>query len=62
MQLNDVIQFIYQADDLEVNAIIDALSQRYKVVYPDWEVAFMALPLNDQSRRNTILDLLKRTK
>ena len=54
MELRDVLTFIAQADDLEINEIIDALTARYKAVYPDWEVAFLSMPLNDPERRRAI--------
>ena len=56
MELNQIITFIHQADDDEINQIIDALTARYKRVYPNWEVAFIALPLRDMERRRTILE------
>ena len=61
MELNQVISFIHQADDDEINQIIDALTARYKRVYPGWEVAFTALPLGDVERRRTILEDVLRT-
>ena len=56
MILDDILQYIHQADDDEINQIIDALTARYKRVYPGWEVIFAALPLNDMERRRTMLE------
>ena len=56
MILEDILQYIHQADDDEINQIIDALTARYKRVYPGWEVIFAALPLNDMERRRTMLE------
>ena len=61
MELNQVISFIHKADDDAINQIIDALTARYKRVYPGWEVAFTALPLGDVERRRTILEDVLRT-
>ena len=56
MILEDILQYIHQADDVEINQIIDALTARYKRVYPGWEVIFAALPLGDMERRRTMLE------
>ena len=56
MELNQIIAFIHQADDDEINQIIDALTARYKRVYPGWEVIFAALPLEDTEQRRTMLE------
>ena len=56
MILEEIIQYIHQADEYELNCIIDALTARYKRVYPGWEVAFTALPLGDMVRCRTILE------
>ena len=57
MILDDILQYIHQADDDEINQIIDALTARYRRLYPDWEVIFAALPLNDMERRRTMLEM-----
>ena len=61
MELSEVLTFIAQADDGQLNDITDALSARYKVLFPDWDVAYMAFPLNDPDRREEILELARRT-
>ncbi|MBQ8237597.1 MAG: hypothetical protein IJZ39_05580 [Oscillospiraceae bacterium] len=48
--------YISQADDGKINQIINAVTARYKQVYPDWEVAFLALPLHDREARRRILE------
>ena len=60
MVLEEIVHYINQADDIEINQIIDALTQRYKQVYPGWEVAFLAMPLDDPARRQAILELAMR--
>ena len=57
MILDDILQYIHQADDDEINQIIDALTARYKRVYPGWEVIFATLPLEDTQRRRTMLEM-----
>lgn len=45
--MSDILSKIQQADDNEINEIIDAITQRYSEVYPDWEIMFLALPRHD---------------
>ena len=54
MTLEDIILFISQADDAQLNDITTALSARYKVLFPDWEVLYLALPLHDAERREEL--------
>lgn len=56
MTLEQVLAYIDAADDDEINQIIDALTVRYRQVYPDWEVAFLSLPRHDRKRRREILE------
>ena len=54
MELSEVLSFIAQADDGQLNDIATALSARYKSLFPDWEVVYLALPLHDAERREKI--------
>ena len=54
MELTDVLSFISQADDAQLNDITTALSARYKTLFPDWEVLYLALPLHDAERREEL--------
>ena len=44
MEISDVLSYIAQADDGQLNEITSALTARYKVLFPDWEVAYLSLP------------------
>ena len=61
MELTDVLSFISQADDAQLNDITTALSARYKVLFPDWEVLYLALPLHDAERREQLWQLARKT-
>ena len=61
MELSEVLTFISQADDGQLNDISHALSARYKILFPDWEVAYLALPLHDPQRRAELLELARKT-
>ena len=58
--LNRVLKFIHQADDIQINEIIQALVRRYAQVYPDWDITFLSLPKNDPaSCQQTLRSILK---
>ena len=61
MELSDVLSFISQADDAQLNDITTALSARYKVLFPDWEVLYLALPLHDAERREELWAQARKT-
>ena len=61
MTLEDIILFISQADDSQLTTITDALSARYKALFPDWEVVYLALPLHDAERRDQLWELARKT-
>ena len=60
MELSDVLAFIARADDGQLNDITDALIARYKVLFPDYDVAYLAFPLNDPRRRAELLELTRK--
>ena len=61
MELAEVLSFISQADDAQLNDITRALSARYKTLFPDREVIYLALPLHDVERREELWALARKT-
>ena len=61
MTLEEILLFIAQADDSQLNDITTALSARYKSLFPDWEVVYLALPLHDAERREQLWQLARKT-
>ena len=61
MELSEILSFISKADDSQLNTITDALSTRYKALFPDWEVVYLALPLHDPQRRDELWALARKT-
>ena len=61
MTLEEILLFIAQADDGQLNDITTALSARYKSPFPDWEVVYLALPLHDPQRRDELWALARKT-
>ena len=59
MELSEVLSFIAQADDGQLNDITTALSARYKSLFPDWEVVYLALPLHDAERREQLWEMAR---
>ena len=62
MEISDVLSYIAQADDGQLNDITSALTARYKVLFPDWEVVYLALPLQDLERREQIWELARKNR
>ena len=61
MELSEILSFISKADDSQLNTITDALSARYKALFPDWEVVYLALPLHDPQRRDELWAQARKT-
>ena len=59
MTLEEILLFIAQADDGQLNDITTALSARYKSLFPDWEVVYLALPLHDAERREKVWEMAR---
>ncbi len=61
-----VLSRISAADSQELNAIVRATLERYRVLFPEEEVLFLSLPLDDHEQRVAILrqavELSKRWK
>lgn len=53
--LHKLLAQIHCANDYEISQIISAIVRRYSVVYPDQEVLFLSLPINDIAEREQIL-------
>ena len=60
--LDDILESIEQADDLEINEIIQAVIRRYKAVFPGWEVIFLSLPLQSKEREQMIAQTIEQLK
>ena len=58
MELADVLRKIEQANDEEINDIIEAVIHRYQICYPGWEVLFLSVPKCDGEERKKQADEL----
>ena len=62
MEISHVLSYIAQADDGQLNEITSALTARYKVLFPDWEVVYLSLPLQDPERREQLWELARKNR
>lgn len=53
--LSNLLGKIERANDLEITQIIRAIIKRYSKIYPDQEVIFLSLPVNDPKERDRTL-------
>ena len=56
--LNDAQKYIEQANDFEINEIMEAVRLRFAVAFPDWEVIYLSCPKNDPVQRRKTLEAL----
>ena len=54
-QFQTVLSRIAAADSRELSEIVLATLERYRVLFPEEEVVFLSLPLDDQEERSAIL-------
>ena len=50
-----VLEWITSARDYELSEIVRVTLERYRVLFPEEEVVFLSLPLDDQEERSAIL-------
>ena len=39
-----VLEYIAQADEMDIHELMDAVLDRYHVIYPEWEINTFVLP------------------
>ncbi len=52
--MNEVLQYIAQAGETEINKILTAVAERYGELFPDWELS--AIPLQKSVDQNEQID------
>ena len=50
----DLVEEIAKADDMEIEELLNAVLERYSVLFPDWEVS--TISLEKSSDKNEQLD------
>ena len=62
MTKQEVLNYITQVGAGEIADILDAVMNRHKALYPDWEIIYCAAEKKDLQARRRILDFLMRTE
>ena len=58
LMLQRVIEFIEQADDLEIERIMEAVERRYAIAFPEWDVSYTAVHKDPALRRKELEELV----
>lgn len=61
-QLDDILDYIYHADDLAIQEIISSITDRYETRFPDWDVILLSLHKDPEKRKDDvarIIDMLQ---
>ncbi len=53
-----LLEQIVQADCNMLNEIMDAVRLRYKTVFPEWEIIYLAIPKQDSQERREQLEAM----
>lgn len=55
--LDAILEIIQNANDDQINIIIDAITRRYNQLFPEWEILFLSMP-KDRQKRNAQLSIM----
>ena len=58
-RLDDVLDFIYHADDLAIQEIIGSIIDRYETRFPEWDVAFVSFHKDPEKRKDEIARIIE---
>ena len=58
MAVNEIIAYIEQADDFQIQEIMDAVKRRYAIAYPQWNVFYAAVHKDPVLRKKDLDDLV----
>ena len=50
-----IFDWIEDAGKEDLQAIMDAIQDRYALLHPDWDILYVALPKNDCTQRTELL-------
>ena len=53
--LQYLLRFVSGSDTTELSQLMDCINQRYRDLYPNWEVIYLALPQNNKDERQRLL-------
>ena len=58
LMLQRVIEFIEQADDLEIERNMEAVERRYAIAFPKWDESYTAVHKDPALRRKEMEELV----
>ena len=59
----EVLEWMHQADDLEMDEIRQAVIVKYAQLFPDWDIMYVAVPKCDPVEcRNTVESVIEMLK
>ena len=56
LDIDMMLMMIRKADDTALNQMLDAITERYHILHPDWEVVFLSWPLYDSNAKKRLLE------
>ena len=61
-ELEEVLAYIEDADALEIDPILNAITRRYCRLFPDWDILFLSLPREPEQRKHQLEQMLEHIK
>ena len=58
--MEEIIYYIQNATPAEIDVIMDAVFKRKQILYPDWDIQYLAVPLDDREDRRRTLEFVAR--
>ena len=60
MEISEILQAIQEAGPEDMSDLVNTLSRRYRQLYPDWDILYIACPKNNPEEKRVILDYIVR--
>lgn len=58
--ISEVLSYIENANDSQINQIMDAVERRYRTAFPNWEVIYVAVHREPEKRKQDIDSIIGR--
>lgn len=52
--LTEILSYIENANDDQINQLLDAVSRRYRRLFPEWDIIFLSLPMEPAERNHQL--------
>lgn len=60
MNLEQLLQSVSQSSPEEITDILQACMERYRTLFPNDEILYLALPKNDPKERKRLLKIIRK--